>query len=496
MNLEEWPLRTLPEIATALQAGRLSSEALTGAYIDRIRALDCTKPNSPGLHSVLSVNPHALDAAAEADQKAARGEQLGPLHGVPILLKDNIETAEQATTAGATALADNFTRRDSDIASALREAGAILLGKTNLSEWANYRSRRIVSGWSSLGGQTRNPHVLDRSPCGSSSGSAVAAAASLAAATIGTETLGSIICPAHVNGVVGFKPTAGTVSMRHVIPLLPGQDIAGPITKTVRGSAMIFSILSGQPQIMDDPLQLDTHVIHGLRFGVLASTIGRTHALHARFEHALHDIQEHGATCVTIPDIGVTKPELMARYQKVLSEAFPVALTRYLSELLPNIRVRGLQDLVSFNRQVPDTRLDLFRQELLEEAAEQIPTDYRQIEEDIQKLSDFAWRKGIRHLLESNGVDVLVTPSGPIAPPIDLLNGDVSPDNVGISWLAAIAGCPHLTIPMGTVSAVPIGISLIGPRHADCKLLRIGALVEDIAGRRPEPSYLSTVQSL
>ena len=266
MSPEEWPLRTLPEIAAALRSGNLSSEALTDAYIRRIQALDQTGPEGLGLQSVLSVNPGALAAAAEADRKADSGEPLGPLHGLPILLKDNIENVEQATTAGAACLSENITCRDSDIAYRLRASGAILLGKTNLSEWANYRSRRIVSGWSSLGGQTRNPHVLDRSPCGSSSGSAVAVAASLAAGAIGTETLGSIVCPAHVNGVVGFKPTPGSISMKHVIPLLPGQDTAGPMAKTVRGAAMIFSALSGQPSGRGDLQPQAPSGIQGIRF--------------------------------------------------------------------------------------------------------------------------------------------------------------------------------------------------------------------------------------
>ncbi|HRX73317.1 MAG TPA: amidase family protein [Hyphomonas sp.] len=494
MSPEEWPLRTLPEIASALRHGHLSAEALTGAYIGRIRALDRSGPDSPGLQSVLSINPQALEAAAEADRKVANGEPLGPLHGLPVLLKDNIETAEQATTAGAVALSGNTTGRDSDIAQSLRKAGAILLGKTNLSEWANYRARRIVSGWSSLGGQTRNPHVLDRSPCGSSSGSAVAVAASLAAGAIGTETLGSIICPAHVNGVVGFKPSAGAVSMKHVIPLLPSQDIAGPMATSVHGAAILFSAMSGQAQISADPAQTDIPMLEGLRFGILTSATGQVTALRDLFSSAVDAIRVQGGACIPIPEIGVAKSDFMTQYQQVLSDVFPAALASYLSDLPPAVRVRTLQDLVASNEQTPGSRLDLFGQDLLEEAARRAPINGELAEERRKALSNAAWHQGVRRLLETHDVDVLIAPSGPIAPPTDFLNGDVSPDNVGISWLAAIAGCPHLTIPMGTVRGVPVGLSLIGARHADISLLRIGAIVEQVVGRRPEPGYLNTIR--
>ncbi|CAN0571124.1 unnamed protein product, partial [Laminaria digitata] len=239
---EGWTVKSLPELAEALQTGEVSAEALTQAYLDRIELVD---RSGPTLQAVLTLNPDALEAARALDAKRDAGEPLGALHGLPILLKDNIETADNMpTTAGALALKDNVTDRDSPLVAGLRAEGAIILGKTNLSQWANFRSNSSMSGWSALGGQVRNPHMLDRNPCGSSSGSGAAAAASLAAGTVGTETNGSIICPSNVNGVVGFKPTVGLVSQDFIIPISSSQDTAGPMTKTVMGAAMMLNAMS------------------------------------------------------------------------------------------------------------------------------------------------------------------------------------------------------------------------------------------------------------
>ncbi|MEL6258309.1 MAG: amidase family protein, partial [Pseudomonadota bacterium] len=282
-----WTANDLPELADALSSGEVSSEDLVRAYLDRIEALNL---NGPRLQAVLSINPNALDDARALDAKRAAGEIVGPLHGVPILLKDNIESADPiATTAGALALKDNVTGRDSPLVAGLREAGAVILGKTNLSQWANFRSNDSISGWSALGGQVRNPHILDRSPCGSSSGSGAAMAASLAAGTVGTETNGSIICPSNVNGVVGFKPTVGLVSQDYIVPISSSQDTAGPMTKTVKGAAMMLSAMATGEGATDFASALDANSLNGARLGIMDFTVGGNADIKEAFDRAVAD---------------------------------------------------------------------------------------------------------------------------------------------------------------------------------------------------------------
>ena len=267
---QDWVAKTLPDLSEALEAGDISAGKLTQTYLKRIDAVD---KNGPRLQSVLSINPDAMAQAEASDARRARGEAIGPLDGVPVLLKDNIETLDPiATTAGAYALSENVTRRDSPLVAGLREQGAVILGKTNLSQWANFRSNDSVSGWSAIGGQVRNPHMLDRSPCGSSSGSGAAIAASLAAGAVGTETNGSIICPSNVNGIVGFKPTVGLVSQQYIVPISVSQDTAGPMTKTVTGAAMMLSAMDNQD--VDYVARLDSNALQGRRVGVMRFSVG------------------------------------------------------------------------------------------------------------------------------------------------------------------------------------------------------------------------------
>lgn len=488
MNSEDCALHSLPEIASALRARELSAQELTAAYIGRIKALDVADGDGPGLQSVLSINPHVMEAAADADRKASQREPFGALHGVPVLLKDNIETCEQPTTAGAAAFKANDTGRDSDIATALRQAGAIILGKTNLTEMANFRARRIVSGWSSLGGLTLNPHVLDRSACGSSTGSAVAVAASLAAGAIGTETIGSIVCPAHMSGIVGFKPTRNSISMQNVIPLVAGQDIAGPMATSVEGAAMLFRALRADASTAPTQHRSDPTA---LRFGVLSGTIGRSPDIQANFTRVIRGLKSRGGHCIDVSELPIDKSSSLARYRALLPALFARSIAGYLSALPRPIGILSARDLILWNRNHPGAQLDIFGQDLLDEAATASGTGHAPAA--LITLMEEACENGIRKLLNTHALDFLICPTGPVAPPIDMLNGDTSPEDVGISWLAALAGCPHLTIPMGTAGAVPTGVSLIGPRDSDVRVLSIGMIIEEIAGPRPQPMYFDAV---
>ncbi|HBJ89591.1 MAG TPA: amidase, partial [Gammaproteobacteria bacterium] len=291
---------TLPEIADALQNGDISAEALVESYLARIQRVD---ESGPALQSVLTINPDIIAQARTLDAKRAAGEALGPLHGVPILLKDNIESLDNMpTTAGSLALQDNFTERDAPLVAGLRAAGALILGKTNLSQWANFRSSDSMSGWSALGGQVRNPHMLDRNPCGSSSGSGAAMAASLAAGTVGTETNGSVICPSNANGIVGFKPTVGLVPQQYIVPISSSQDTAGPMTKSVRGAAMMLSAMASGPMKTDYVSGLTDNALRGVRVGVLRYAAGGNSDIVSLFDLALQEIEAAGAVLIEIED--------------------------------------------------------------------------------------------------------------------------------------------------------------------------------------------------
>ena len=295
---------TLSQIAEAIAIGEVSSEEMTRAYLARIEKID---RSGPTLRSVLSLNPDAMDAAKAADAAREAGQVLGPLHGVPVLLKDNIETKDSvATTAGALVLKDNIVNRDAPLAAGLRGAGAIILGKTNLSQWANFRSNESISGWSAMGGQVRNPHVLDRSPCGSSSGSGAATAAALAAGTVGTETNGSVICPSTINGIVGFKPTVGLVSQEGIVPISSTQDTAGPMTRSVRDAAIMLNAMATGPGAdIDFTEGLSDTSLQGKRIGILRFAVGSHPGVSALFEQALKDLEAQGATLVDIAELNL-----------------------------------------------------------------------------------------------------------------------------------------------------------------------------------------------
>jgi amidase len=488
-----WPAKTLPEIASALDASDVSSEALVMAYLARIELVDRAGPT---LQSVLALNPNALEDARASDARRAAGETLGPLDGVPILLKDNIETKDPvATTAGALALKDNVTGRDAPLVAGLRSQGAIILGKTNLSQWANFRSNDSMSGWSALGGQVRNPHMLDRNPCGSSSGSGAAMAASLAAGTVGTETNGSIICPSNVNGVVGFKPTVGLVSQEYIVPISSSQDTAGPMTKTVTGAAMMLSAMATGDAKTDYVAALEAGALNGARIGVLRFAQGSNNDIIALFDQALKDMEAAGATLVEIEDFDPETEDFWGRARDILNYEFKATINEYLAGAALSVETRSLDDLIAFNEANADVELALFDQSIFEDAnsyGDLQEADYLAARDAVQEATR---RYGIDRMLRDNDVTVLVSPSGVVAPRVDPVNGDVWPQWAGGGYLAAIAGYPHASVPMGTVHGLPVGVSFIGGANKDADVLAAAFAYEQATLHRVDPQYLESAEA-
>lgn len=490
---QDWTAQSLPEIAEALTAGDVTSEALITSYLDRIDRID---RGGPTLQTILTLNPDALDAARALDAKRAAGENLGPLHGVPVLLKDNIETKDSmATTAGALALKDNVTGRDSPLAAGLRDAGAIILGKTNLSQWANFRSDDSMSGWSALGGQVRNPHMLDRNPCGSSSGSGAAIAASLAAGAVGTETNGSIICPSNVNGVVGFKPTVGLVSQQYIVPISSSQDTAGPMTKTVEGAAMMLNAMATGPTKTDYVAALDEAALEGARIGVLRFAEGSNADIIERFNNALDELADAGAVLIEIEKFDARDQNFRNNSRSVLRHEFKATLNDYLGNAAPAVTTKTLSELIAFNKAHADIELALFDQSIFEASQPLAGLDDPDYLAALKAIQTATRENGIDALLSEHNVDILVSPSGPVAPPIDPVNGDVWPNWAGAGWLAAIAGYPHVTIPMGSVHGLPVGFSFIGAKDQDAAVLSFAYAYEQRTKLRPEPRYLKNAEA-
>ncbi len=479
--------KSLPEIATALRKGDTTSEALVKAYLERIENVDHAGPT---LQSVLSINPDALSQARALDKKRADGEELGPLHGVPVLLKDNIETLDNvATTAGAYALKDNITGRDSPLSAGLREAGAIIIGKTNLSQWANFRSNNSISGWTALGGQVRNPHMLDRSPCGSSSGSGAAAAASLAAGTVGTETNGSIICPSNVNGIVGFKPTVGLVSQQYIVPISSSQDTAGPMTKTVKGAAMMLEAMATGDAKTNYVSTLDANSLNGLRIGVMRFSVGNNQDIIGKFDKSLAVLEEAGAILVEIDEFELQEENYGTYSRDVLNYEFKTTIDEYLENAAPQVKTRNLDQLIEFNLANKEVELALFDQSIFDAAAKLGPLSdpaYIKARDAVQSATR---EKGIDALLAKHNVTVLVSPSGPLSSRVDPINGDTWPAWSGAGYLAAVAGYPHITVPMGTVHGIPLGFSIMGAKDTDADILSYGYAFEQKTNLRAEPQY-------
>lgn len=483
--------------AQAIASGEITSAALVKGYLARIEQLDGK------VNSVLSVNPNALEEANAIDKQLANGKTLGPLAGIPVLLKDNIESDELPTTAGSMALLNNNTGRNAPIVAKLKAAGAIVLGKTNLSEWANFRSESSISGWSAVGGLTRNPHMLSRSACGSSSGSGAAMSLRLASLAVGTETNGSIICPASINGVVGFKPTVGLLSRTHIVPISFSQDTAGPMTSSVQDAWLMASVMAGADKNDSATKNADDHLLEvpsssllatdlkGKRIGVVRYRQGDNPHVLAVYEKALKQLEASGATLVDISDFSQPDSFWADSYNVLLSE-FHHSINEYLSNSPASLPAKNLSELIEFNQATP-RELVLFDQDIFEKSLASSAIDSDEYKHALRLIRDTAGENGIDALLSKHNVDVLVAPSNSPSFLIDGVYGDHSPVGfIGIGYLAAIAGYPHLTVPAGQVKDLPVGISFIGGKWQDKKVLEIGSIFEAKHGFFIKPGLLPT----
>jgi len=475
--------------APTLATSGTSSETLVKQSLARIDAVD---RNGPTLQSVLSVNPEAMDIAKTLDAERADGKLRGPMHGIPVLIKDNIETKDDLpTTAGSWALIDNKNGRDAPVAAKLRANGAVILGKANLSQWANFRSEGSVSGWTAVRGQVRNPHALNRSPCGSSSGSGAAVAAGIVAAAIGTETNGSIICPSAMNGIVGFKPTVGVISQELIVPISSTQDTAGPMTLTVKGAAMMMDALTENDGSYVSSLgSVDPATT---RIGVLNFAIGDNSGVQANFAAALEDLKNKGFTLVEIDEWEPGEGFGKASYD-VLKYEFKATLNEYLASTTEAVKTRTLTDLIEFNKN--DSReMAVFDQSIFEasEALGDLTTE--EYTEGLAMVLKATRQDGIDKMMADNKVDFLMAPSTAPTFLIDHMYGDTYPGGTGAGWIAAISGYPHITVPMGTYRGLPTGISFMSTAGADKKVVAMGYVYEQASGgKRVTPTFRSSLE--
>lgn len=487
-----FPVLLALAVAPALARG--PAEEATDAAIARVTALN------PRLHAVIALDPTAIDQARAIDREPVAGVR-GPLFGLPMLVKDNIETSGPlATTAGSLALAANVTNRDAPLVARLRRAGVVILGKTNLSEWANIRSSYAISGWSAVGGQTRNPHALNRNPCGSSSGSGAAVAAGMVAAAIGTETDGSITCPAAVNGIVGLKPTVGLVSRTHIVPISHSQDTAGPMTRDVRTAAFVLAAIAGSDPADPATKEADAHradyvaalrpdALRGRRIAVLRFAAGFSEGTDAVFERALAVLRAQGATLV---EIKAHKADGMGEAETlVLHAELKTDLAAYLATT--QAPVRTLADVIAFDTAHAAREMSLFGQDAFDKAEATGGVDDPAYARARATSLRFAGADGIDAMLRDTNTVALVAPTMGPAFLIDAVNGDAVVGG-GAGSYAAVAGYPHLTVPMGAVRGLPVGLSFIGPKWSEATLLGLGYAYEQASHAIVTPTLPPSVE--
>jgi amidase len=485
--------KSIDQLQAMLASGKWTSASLTQAYLERIEMLD---RKGPTLRSVIAVSPNALEQARASDARRKAGKRLGPLDGVPVLIKDNIDTQELPTTAGSLALADNWTRRDAPMVALLRAQGAVILGKTNLSEWANIRSNNSMSGWSAVGGLVKNPYALDRSACGSSSGSGAAVAASLAAVAVGTETDGSVVCPASMNGLVGLKPTLGLVSRTHVVPISHSQDTPGPMARSVKDAAILFSAMVGS-----DPADAATQGaakyrknyaaglsaggLKGIRLGYWKPEMDTD--LAARFDKALDELRAAGAILVEVkmPELkGLGDAEGEVLYTELRDD-----LAAYLATTPASVKVRTLADVITFNEANKAVEMPFFGQESFIKAEKTRGTTDAEYLGARAKSLRLAGVEGLDAMLKTANAQILVTPTYGTPWLSDPAHGDQF-GGPSASELPAVSGYPHLTVPMGLVDGLPAGLSFIGTAYSDELLLKAGYAYEQVSKARVAPRYL------
>jgi len=492
---------TIDDLQSRMRSGSDTAESLSRQYLDRIAEID---QRGPAINAVIELNPDALSIAAQLDAERKAGRVRGPLHGIPVLIKDNIDTADKMhTTAGSLALAENVAARDSFVAERLRAAGAVIIGKTNLSEWANFRSTHSTSGWSGRGGQTRNPYALDRTPSGSSSGSGSAVAASCCAVAIGTETDGSVTSPAAAAALVGIKPTVGLVGRSGIIPIAHSQDTAGPMARTVRDAAILLGAITGiDPRdpatrisagrsLADYTTALDRNGLRGARIGVSRKRYTGYHVETDKLlETALDLMKRHGATIIDPADIATAGKTEESEFDLLLYE-FKADLNAYLARLGPGVAVHSLADVIAFNSKNAGRELRYFAQEIMEQAQKKGPLTEKKYREELKKNRRLMGAEGIDATIHKYKLDALVAPTQGPPSLIDLINGD--PGGGGsFTSPAAVAGYPHVTVPMGFVRGLPVGLSFVGRAWGEATLLKLAYAFEQASPARRKPTYVAT----
>ncbi|MGC2246453.1 MAG: amidase [Terriglobales bacterium] len=496
---------TLSELQDGIKSGKFSARLLVEKYWVRVSDLDMrTDSGRPVLNSVIEMNPDALSIADDLDKESKTGKLRGPMHGIPVLIKDNIATADRMmTTAGSLALVGAKVPKDSFVAQKLRAAGAVILGKTNLSEWANIRSSHSTSGWSGRGGLTKNPYALDRNPCGSSSGTGAGISANLAAVGIGTETDGSIVCPSSSNGLVGIKPTVGLISRAGIIPISHSQDTPGPMCRTVRDAAILLGVLAGVDPDDDataasagksqtDYAQYcDPAGLKGARIGVARKYFGFNDAVDALMEQSLDVMRKQGATLVDPADIAT-----FGKFDDTELEVFlyelKADLNAYLARLGPGAPVRTLKDIIEFNERNRDKEMPYFGQDLFIKAEAKGPLTEKEYIDALANNRRLARTEGIDALMDKHQLDAIVAPTGGPAWLTDLINGDHAAG--GSSNAAAVSGYPNVNVTAGSIFGLPVGISFFGRAWSEPTLIKLAFAFEQATKARKAPRFLRTVE--
>jgi amidase len=491
---------TISELQDGMKSGKFTARALVEKYLARIDEID---KHGPSLNSVIEMNPDALEIADALDKERQQKGPRGPLHGIPVLIKDNIDTADKMmTTAGSLALVGSKPAKDSAVAQRLRAAGAVILGKTNLSEWANIRSSHSTSGWSGRGGLTKNPYALDRNPCGSSSGSGAGVSANLCAAAIGTETDGSIVCPSSSNGIAGIKPTVGLVSRSGIIPISHSQDGAGPMCRTVRDAAILLGVLTGidpadpattasQGKSLTDYAKFcDPDGLKGARIGVARKYFGFNDAVDALMERALDAMKQQGAILLDPADI-----ETLGKFDEsellVFMYELKADLNRYLANLGPNSPVKTLKDVIDFNEHNSLKEMPYFGQDLFVKAEAKGPLTEKAYLDALEKNHQLARTEGVDATMDKYHLDAIVAPTGGPAWLTDLVNGDHVAG--GSSNAAAVAGYPNINVTAGFISGLPVGISFFGRAWSEPTLIRLAYAFEQATKARQSPRFLPSI---
>jgi amidase len=498
MILPEW---TISDLQERMESGELTARRLAELYAERIEEVD---KNGPYINSVIELNPDALEIADTLDAERRAGKIRGPLHGIPILIKDNIDTADRMqTTAGSLALEGHIAAKDAFIVKQLRKAGALILGKTNLSEWANFRGKNSVSGWSSRGGLTRNPYALDRSASGSSSGSAAAVAANLCAAAVGTETDGSIISPSHANGIVGIKPTLGLLSRTGIIPIAHSQDTPGPIARTVTDAAILLGAMTGADG-QDSATRgsrkrggtnlsklLDRDGLSGARIGVARNMAGTNQRVIKIFEHCIEVLKHLDAVVIDPADVP-NFDKFDKTEEEVMNYEFKADLNKYLQSLDGTARVHSLEDVIEFNEENSHKVMPYFGQERMLTAQETKSLREKKYRDALAKNLRLARKEGIDAAIRKHKLDALIVPSGAPARLIDLINGDANNWDGESTSPAAVAGYPHITVPAGFIFGLPVGISFFAQAWQEPTLIKLAYAFEQATQFRRQPRYLPT----